>query len=147
MFQESFTGGVHPTTRLAAAALRRVVRGGERVLDVGAGDGSLAEIARQAGASEVVAIDRHPAAPGVLPIEAERFVPGARFDVVVANLPDDVLARLVPLLAAAAARTLIVTGARLWRGRALARAMSTLELDLPVALDGWCCLVGHVRPS
>lgn len=126
---------------MAAAALRRVVSPGLSVLDVGAGDGTLAGVARASGAGRVVAIDRRPA-PGVLEIEASTYLPSARFDVVVANLPAETLIDLAPLLGAAALRTLIVTGARLWQGRALARALAALVLERPAALDGWCCFVG-----
>jgi ribosomal protein L11 methylase PrmA len=146
VFHETFSGGAHATTRLAAAALARVARPGTSVLDVGAGDGVLARVALAAGAWPVIAIDRRPA-PGVRSISAERFLPGARFDVVVANLPDETLLALLAPLRAAAVRTLVVTGIRLWRGRTVLRALAGLELDPPAALDGWCCFVGTRRSS
>ncbi len=143
MFSESFAGGEHATTKLAAAALARVVWPGATLLDVGAGDGVLARHARALGA-EAVAVDRV-AAPGVLRAEARDFLPGASFEIVVANLPDETLLALAPLLVDATRRVLIVTGARLWRGRAVARALAELTLEPPSASDGWCCFVGRSR--
>jgi ribosomal protein L11 methyltransferase len=53
----SFGLGDHPTTRLTAAAVVRLVRPGCRVLDVGSGSGVLGILALRLGAECVVAID------------------------------------------------------------------------------------------
>lgn len=53
----SFGLGDHPTTRLSADAVDRLVRPGDRVLDVGCGSGVLGIIAARRGASGVVATD------------------------------------------------------------------------------------------
>lgn len=53
----SFGLGDHPTTRLSAAATRRLVEPGSSVLDVGCGSGVLGIVAALRGASNVVAID------------------------------------------------------------------------------------------
>lgn len=47
------------------AALRRAVRAGARVLDIGAGSGLLAMMAARAGATEVVSCEMNPAMAGV----------------------------------------------------------------------------------
>jgi ribosomal protein L11 methyltransferase len=152
-----FGDGGHPTTALARDALRQVLarRRCERVLDAGCGSGVLAAAAIEAGAAQVVAVDRDPEAVHL----ARRRVPGAevipgdlgallpalgRFDLILANLPDDQLARLLPALAAALSPggELVATGARLWRGRSLAGAASRLGLRVtpPSARDGWLLL-------
>jgi ribosomal protein L11 methyltransferase len=53
----AFGSGAHPSTRLVLAALCRVVRGGERVLDVGCGSGVLAIAALALGAGRAVGVD------------------------------------------------------------------------------------------
>jgi ribosomal protein L11 methylase PrmA len=159
-----FGDGAHPTTRMAAMALREALRQrhaarGVRVLDVGTGGGILAAMAVAGGASEVVGIDHDAAAIA----GARRAVPGARFvcadagdwlaregggafDVVVANLPDPPLIRLVPALSAAARfGTLIVTGALLWQGDALRRELTAAGLTAGASRHaaGWCCVVAQ----
>jgi ribosomal protein L11 methyltransferase len=153
---ERFGDGGHATTRMAAMALREVLRGrrGARVLDVGTGEGFLAAAALAAGAGEVVGIDHEP----ILVARARRAVPRARFvcadarvwlaeeaggafDVVVANLPDPPLVPLVPRLASAARfGALIVTGALLWQADALRASLvaAGMRPDAPRAAEGWC---------
>lgn len=96
----AFGLGDHPTTRLSAAAVDRLVRPGARVLDVGCGTGVLSVVAARRGAGTVVAIDLSPAAVEATVDNAIRNaatraivasttpiaeVPGA-FDLVVANI-------------------------------------------------------------
>jgi ribosomal protein L11 methyltransferase len=52
-----FGSGEHPTTRLLVEELMARIRGGERVLDVGCGNGVLGLCALALGASQVVAVD------------------------------------------------------------------------------------------
>jgi len=55
--EQAFGTGTHDTTRLAATLLERLVRPGDRVIDLGAGTGILAMVAAHQGAAEVVAIE------------------------------------------------------------------------------------------
>src|SRR5262249_15594585 len=141
-------------TALAAAALDAVLAQLEpaSVLDVGAGIGALAARARRA-VPRVVGVEREPALvaaarPACPDIEhvhasAESYLasrPDGAFAVVVATLPDPTLVELVPLLARAARRALVVAGARLWRGPTLRRALERAGCRplRALAADGWC---------
>jgi ribosomal protein L11 methyltransferase len=58
----AFGSGSHPTTRLCVAAVERLVRPGDRVLDVGCGTGVLGVVAAMLGATHVDAVDIDPEA-------------------------------------------------------------------------------------
>ena len=108
----AFGTGQHQSTRLCLGLLAEVIRGGERVLDVGTGSGILAVAAARLGAGSVVATD-----VDALAVDAARqtvrqnrlvervevregSVPsGDGFDVVVANLTADILQYLAGDLA------------------------------------------------
>src|SRR5918996_757921 len=91
----AFGSGTHASTRLALAALDRLVRGGERVLDAGCGSGMLGIAALALGAGHAVGVDRDPAA-----LEASRAnaAPNAVEDRLVGTPPplDDVVASEEP---------------------------------------------------
>ena len=53
----AFGTGTHPTTKLMLQALEVVVKGGERLIDVGTGSGVLSIAAKQLGAGQVSAYD------------------------------------------------------------------------------------------
>jgi ribosomal protein L11 methyltransferase len=85
--------GRHPCTRLCLEAMERVVRPGDSVLDVGSGSGILSIAARLLGAGRVVACDIDPEAAKPVPFfigSADAVCDGA-FDVVVANINEEVL--------------------------------------------------------
>jgi ribosomal protein L11 methyltransferase len=87
--------GQHPCTQLCLEAMERLVRPGDSVLDVGSGSGILSHAARLLGAGRVIACDIDPEAAGAAPVpffvgSVDAVRTGA-FDVVVANINEDVI--------------------------------------------------------
>ena len=154
----SFGLGDHPTTRLCAAALGRLVRPGDQLLDMGCGSGVLSIVACRLGARRAVAVDIAPDA--VLAAErnaalnevADRVevrlgsvVPDVIADVVVANILAPVLIEHCRDLVAA-----VVPGGRLVLSGLLvghhthvleAYRSAGLRFDDLSESDGWCALV------
>ncbi|HEY5649044.1 MAG TPA: 50S ribosomal protein L11 methyltransferase [Nitrospiria bacterium] len=58
----AFGSGLHPTTRLCLIGLERMIKAGDRVLDIGTGSGILAIAALRLGAAHVTALDIEPEA-------------------------------------------------------------------------------------
>ncbi|MGH9249709.1 MAG: 50S ribosomal protein L11 methyltransferase [Acidimicrobiales bacterium] len=154
----AFGSGAHGSTRLALAALDRLVRGGERVLDAGCGSGVLGIAALALGAAEAVGVDHDPVAVAASRANAARngfadrftvtgrrldevVVTDAPFDLVTANLLLPELLALASALRAALAAdgSLVVSGILIdQRPQAIASA-SRLGL-VPVGeetADGW----------
>jgi ribosomal protein L11 methylase PrmA len=85
--------GQHPCTQMCLEAMERIVKPGDAVLDVGSGSGILSIAAKLLGAGRVVACDVDPEAARPVPFfvgSADAVRTGA-FDVVVANISDEVL--------------------------------------------------------
>jgi ribosomal protein L11 methyltransferase len=85
--------GQHPCTQLCLEAMEKLIRPGESVLDVGSGSGILSIAARLLGAGRVVACDTDPDAAKAVPffIGSVDAVRSGAFDVVVANINEDVM--------------------------------------------------------
>ena len=157
---EAFGSGSHPTTRLCLAQVERLVRPGDRVLDVGCGTGVLGVAALLLGAGRLTAVDIDPAAvratagtarlngvgdrtqASTTPLEQVRD----RFDLVLANL----LIPAIELLGADLARVvapgghLVVSGVLAGQvdrvGAALGAAPASVTGE-----DGWAAV--GVRPG
>ncbi len=117
--QMAFGTGEHATTRGCLRLLDRVVREGDRVLDVGSGSAILAIAAVRLGASEAVAVEYDPDAnlnarenieqngtEGRVRIVEAMAEPGmmaelGRFDLVLANILSGVIRPLLPAFRAA----------------------------------------------
>lgn len=101
--------GQHPCTRLCLEAMERMIRPGDSVLDVGTGSGILSIAAKMLGAVRVIACDIDPEAARVVPFfvgSADAVRDGA-FDVVVANISEEVIGRLRPELERVATRRIL----------------------------------------
>ena len=88
--------GQHPCTRLCLKAMERVIRPGDRVLDVGTGSGILSIAATMLGAATVVAcdIDSEAAREGIFFVGSVDAVRSGVFDIVVANISEVVIGEL-----------------------------------------------------
>jgi ribosomal protein L11 methyltransferase len=91
--------GQHPCTQKCLEAIERVVKPGDSVLDVGSGSGILSIAAKLLGAGRVVACDidaeavTHEVPFFIGSVDAVR---DDAFDVVVANISEDVIGRMRP---------------------------------------------------
>lgn len=111
----AFGTGHHPTTRMCLAALERLVRPGDVVLDLGCGSGVLSIAALKLGAARVVCLDIDAEAVGATRANLERagvsaraaaatgslphdFAPAGGFDITCANISANVVISLASLL-------------------------------------------------
>lgn len=85
--------GYHRCTQLCLEAMERIVRPGDSVLDVGSGSGILSIAAKLLGAGRVIACDIDPDAARPVPffVGSVDAVRSNTFDVVVANINEDVV--------------------------------------------------------
>lgn len=152
----TFGLGDHPTTMLSMRAVRRSLRAGSTVLDVGCGSGVLAVGACVLGASRAVAID---IAPASVPITTMNALANGvadlvevsttslaeidgQFDVVVANilaptlieLADDLVRVVAPL------GVLIISGVLADRHDHVEAALQPLYRIHRDVLDGWAAI-------
>ncbi len=109
----AFGTGTHETTRLVIRLMQDIIKGGERVLDVGTGSGILSICASKLGALSCNAYDIDPVAVKVAKENAEAdgcenitvgvsdLLPGVplsggKYDFCVANIVADIIIRMLP---------------------------------------------------
>jgi ribosomal protein L11 methyltransferase len=113
-FGQAFGTGEHATTRLTLRLLERLLRPGDRVVDLGTGTGILAVAAARLGAGRVLAVDDDPVAVRVAraTLARNRPVPavtlrtadaadaltGDPFDLALVNIGATVIRRILPSL-------------------------------------------------
>lgn len=90
--------GQHPCTQKCLIEMERYVRPGDSVLDVGSGSGILSIAAKMLGAERVIACDIDETAAQPVPffqgsVDAVR---DGSFDVVIANISEDVIGDMLP---------------------------------------------------
>ena len=109
----AFGTGTHETTRLVMRIMQDIIKGGERVLDVGTGSGILSICASKLGAKSCNAYDIDPVAVKVAKENAEADGcdnitvgvsdllhgvdrSGGKYDFCVANIVSDIIIRMMP---------------------------------------------------
>ncbi len=153
----AFGTGTHESTRLLMKELDRIVRGGERVLDVGCGTGILAICALKLGAQDAYCIDVDPDAVEVTRENAESNRVSERvrastepveqvngsYPLVLANIQATVL---IPLAGAIAARvspggTLLLSGILVGQEHDVQGAYPGFALEAAPVEGEWVALV------
>ena len=156
----AFGTGTHETTSLCLETLDSMVKGGERVLDIGTGSGILAIAALKLGAAEAEGVDIDPMCVRTADENAERNGVAEHFTVLVGDLSDKAsgkyniitanivaaailsLAPHVPVLMAPGAR-FIASGIIDTRKDEVLAGLRTAGLE-PVEIKekrGWVCVI------
>ncbi len=152
----AFGSGSHPTTRLCLAEVERLVRPGDRVLDVGCGTGVLGVAAALLGAGRVDAVDIDPHAVEVTRALAERHGVADRVaasttplaeldrgdDLVLANLLLPALRELADdLVARTDGGHLVVSGVLVEQVAEAVELLRGVDVVARAELDGWAVVV------
>ena len=90
--------GYHRCTQLCLEAMEKLILPGDAVLDVGSGSGILSVAARLLGAGRVVScdIDADATGPECFFVGSADAVRSGTFDIVVANINEDVMGSMLP---------------------------------------------------
>lgn len=161
----AFGTGHHPTTRMCLEVIERIVRRGDRVLDLGCGSGILSIAAVKLGAERAVGLEIDPVAVsagrknialndaagavdlvhGTLPSPS---APPASFDLVVANISARVVMEMADRLVGCAAdgATLLVSGVLDKHAEEVTGALRAAGVSVEERRDDgdWVALVGRV---
>ena len=165
----TFGTGEHASTRMCMSALEQLVKGGERVADLGSGSGILSICALRLGAQSAVGIDVDPAAEHIATENAlsngfgteqfsactgnvitdrrrmEELAEGG-YDIVCANIVAGVLVQLMPVIPCFLRENahFLCSGILAEREEEVRRAAQQAGLTITQTFceDGWCCLVG-----
>ncbi|MFO0683123.1 MAG: 50S ribosomal protein L11 methyltransferase [Sandaracinus sp.] len=154
---QAFGTGTHETTRLVLAELDRIVKGGERVLDVGCGSGILSIGAVLLGAASAAGIDVERESVDATHENAERNGVGGRvkasltplarvkgaFPLVLANVESRVLVPFAKDIAARVAPggTLVLSGLLADEEETLKAAYAPMETDRVTRERDWIAIV------
>jgi ribosomal protein L11 methyltransferase len=155
----AFGTGSHPTTRLCLRWLDENIKGGETVLDYGCGSGILAIAAMKLGAGSAIGVDVDAQAvvasrdnAEANQVRADFYLPEGlalgQYDVVVANIVNNPLRVLAPLLAGAtrSGGRIVLSGILAEQAEDVMRIYAQwFDLAPAVLEDGWCCLSGMKR--
>ena len=169
----TFGTGEHASTRMCMCALEQLVKGGERVADLGSGSGILSLCALRLGAESAVGIDVDPAAEHIATENAlyngfgpERFcactgnvitdrrrmeaLSEGGYDIVCANIVAGVLVQLMPVIPHFLRENAHFLCSGILADREeevrLAAQQAGLEITQAFREDGWCCLLGRKKP-
>ena len=86
----AFGTGTHETTQLAALAIRKYMKEGDKVLDIGTGSGILSILSLMFGAGSVTGIDVDPFTEEAVKMNVEgNDVDASRFEFILGNLLED----------------------------------------------------------
>ncbi|MBQ8587592.1 MAG: 50S ribosomal protein L11 methyltransferase [Oscillospiraceae bacterium] len=166
----TFGTGEHASTRMCMSALEQLVKGGERVADLGSGSGILSICALRLGAQSAVGIDVDPAAEHIATenalsngFGAEQFsactgnvitdrrrmeeLAQGGYDIVCANIVAGVLVQLMPVIPCFLRENahFLCSGILAEREEEVRQAAQQAGLTITRAFheEGWCCLVGR----
>lgn len=164
----TFGTGAHDSTQMCMRALERLVKGGERVADLGSGSGILSICALRLGAKSAVGIDVDPAAEHIARANAlqngfgddvfsactgnviedrqtmERLAAGG-YDLVCANIVAGVLVQLMPVVPQFLRpdAVFVCSGILLEREQEVREAIEAAGLQVIdfERTEQWCCLI------
>lgn len=87
----AFGTGMHETTQLVIRQIKKYIRPGDKILDVGTGSGILGIVALKLGASHVVGTDLDPCAVSAVAENKEaNDIADKDFDMMIGNIIDDI---------------------------------------------------------
>ena len=170
----TFGTGAHPSTQMCMCRLEERVHGGERIIDLGSGNGILSICALSLGAASAIGVDIDPKAEDIARenaayngIGADRFtaltcdlitqkdrtkrLSAGHYDIVLVNIVADVIIGLSPVLPAFLGENSVVIASGILNTR-LGDVTAALEqVGLRVlethAQEDWRCVVAALAPG